>query len=66
MHNDPQVLAAEAAQAIAEQTGVAKHDIALVLGSGWGQAAELVEPIFRPVEFAESGGFRSENSRPIH
>lgn len=42
MQNDPQALAAQAAQVIAEQTNVEKHDIALVLGSGWGEAAELI------------------------
>ncbi|MGO1319993.1 MAG: purine-nucleoside phosphorylase [Galactobacter sp.] len=30
------------AAAIASATGVQKHDIALVLGSGWGEAAELI------------------------
>ena len=35
-------LASEAAAALAEQTGVERHDIALVLGSGWGGAAELL------------------------
>ncbi|MFB0835260.1 purine-nucleoside phosphorylase [Arthrobacter halodurans] len=40
--HDPFVLAAEAASAIAEQTGVDRHDTALVLGSGWGEAADLL------------------------
>ena len=31
-----------AAATIAERTGVPRHDIALVLGSGWGQAADLL------------------------
>ena len=38
----PHELAAEAAAILATRTGVAKHDIALVLGSGWGGAAELI------------------------
>jgi purine-nucleoside phosphorylase len=38
----PGELAAEAAAVIAELTGVAKHDIALVLGSGWAPAADLL------------------------
>jgi purine-nucleoside phosphorylase len=42
LHNDPFALASEAAAAIAEQTGVPRHDTALVLGSGWGEAAELL------------------------
>ncbi|MET0828531.1 MAG: purine-nucleoside phosphorylase [Microbacterium sp.] len=43
---DPFEVAAEAAEEIARLTGVPRHDIALTLGSGWGQAAELIgEPI---------------------
>jgi len=36
----PDELAAEAAAAIAERTGKARHDVAVVLGSGWGGAAD--------------------------
>src|SRR4051812_580417 len=39
---DPFAIAAQAAQQIAEKTGVDKHDIALTLGSGWGSAADLM------------------------
>ena len=39
---DPAQLAREAAAYIAEKTGVAQHDIAVVLGSGWGEAAGLI------------------------
>lgn len=43
---DVEQLAHEAAQVIAQRTGVTHHDIALVLGSGWGGAAELIgEPV---------------------
>ncbi|MET0780297.1 MAG: purine-nucleoside phosphorylase, partial [Microbacterium sp.] len=35
---DPFEVAAEAAEEIARLTGVPRHDIALTLGSGWGQA----------------------------
>lgn len=43
---DPSAVAAEAAAVIAERTGVARHDIALTLGSGWGQAAGSIgEPV---------------------
>lgn len=42
--NDPTVnpfdVAKEAADYIAEKSGVPQHDILLVLGSGWGAAAE--------------------------
>jgi purine-nucleoside phosphorylase len=36
---DPDDLARQAAQAIAERTGIAQHDVAVVLGSGWSPAA---------------------------
>ncbi len=39
---DPFNLAREAADFIATQSGVASHDVALVLGSGWGGAADLL------------------------
>jgi len=39
---DPQEVAREAATQIAKKTGVAKRDIALTLGSGWGKAADLI------------------------
>lgn len=34
--------ASEAAESLRAATGVARHDIALVLGSGWGAAADLI------------------------
>ncbi|CEA07543.1 Purine nucleoside phosphorylase [Arthrobacter saudimassiliensis] len=42
MTNDPFELARQAAAHIAAETGVEQHDLALVLGSGWGEAAELI------------------------
>ncbi len=39
---DPFAIAQTAAAQIAERTGVARHDIALTLGSGWGSAADLI------------------------
>lgn len=39
---DPKEVAREAAAQIADKTGVARHDIALTLGSGWGKAADLI------------------------
>lgn len=38
----PAEVAAEAAQQIAKETGVASHRIALTLGSGWAKAADLI------------------------
>ena len=39
---DPFAVAELAAETIARRTGVARHDVALVLGSGWGGAADLL------------------------
>ncbi|MBM9459389.1 purine-nucleoside phosphorylase [Nocardioides sp. zg-536] len=39
----PYVLAEEAAARLAELTGVARHDVALVLGSGWLPAADALD-----------------------
>ncbi|WP_396268018.1 purine-nucleoside phosphorylase [Glutamicibacter sp. M10] len=58
-HNDPQALAAQAAQVIAEQTNVEKHDIALVLGSGWGQAAELIGETTHTLDATTIPGFHA-------
>ena len=54
---DPFALARDAAAVIAERTGVASHDVALVLGSGWGQTADLVGETVVRVEQAEVPGF---------
>lgn len=40
--SDPFSAAVEAAAAIASATGVARHDVAVVLGSGWDPAADLL------------------------
>lgn len=40
--SDPPAAAAAAAAALARITGVARHDVALVLGSGWVPAADLI------------------------
>ncbi|MFV0493610.1 purine-nucleoside phosphorylase [Mycobacterium sp.] len=39
---DPGEIAARAAQVIADRTGVASHDVAVVLGSGWSPAADAL------------------------
>src|SRR5690606_37920793 len=36
----PDAVARDAAAAIADRTGVERHDVAVVLGSGWAPAAE--------------------------
>ncbi|AJM78033.1 purine-nucleoside phosphorylase [Rathayibacter toxicus] len=54
---DPFALAAEAAAQIAEATGVAQHDIALTLGSGWGKAADAVGETIATIAATEIVGF---------
>ncbi|MDO5633334.1 MAG: purine-nucleoside phosphorylase [Micrococcus sp.] len=51
--------AREAATVIAERTGVASHRIAVVLGSGWGGAAELIGEIEHTVDLADVPGFHA-------
>ncbi len=55
--SDPLALAAEAAAVIAERSGAATHDIALVLGSGWGQTADLVGQTLATVPNEDVPGF---------
>jgi len=54
---DPFVVAQQAADRIAEITGVARHDIALTLGSGWGSAAELIGETTSTFPATEVPGF---------
>lgn len=54
---DPFAVAGRAAEVIAERTGVPRHDIALVLGSGWGQTADLVGETRATVDQSEVPGF---------
>jgi purine-nucleoside phosphorylase len=54
---DPFAVAADAAADIARLTGVAQHDIALTLGSGWGRAAELIGETVATVPATEVAGF---------
>ncbi|RPE79020.1 MULTISPECIES: purine-nucleoside phosphorylase [unclassified Frondihabitans] len=54
---DPFEVAATAAAEIAEATGVASHDIALTLGSGWGRAAELIGETVAEIPATEITGF---------
>ena len=57
---DPFDLARQAADALRERTGVATHEVALTLGSGWGGAAELIGETVAEVPAHEIPGF----SRP--
>ena len=54
---DPFELAAEAAAFLAQQTGVPAHDVALVLGSGWGEAAGLIGETTHTIPAADIPGF---------
>jgi purine-nucleoside phosphorylase len=57
MGADPYELAAMAAAAIADRTGVARHDVLVVLGSGWAGAAEAFGPPVASVPVGELPGF---------
>jgi purine-nucleoside phosphorylase len=54
---DPFTVAAQAAERIAEISGVARHDIALTLGSGWGRAAELIGETVATIAATDVPGF---------
>ena len=54
---DPFELASQAAEAIKAHSKVDKYDIALVLGSGWGQAADLIGETIDELPAAEVPGF---------
>jgi len=54
---DPFDVAQDAAVLLAGETGVAQHDFALVLGSGWGGAAELIGETIAELPSWEVPGF---------
>ncbi len=54
---DPFEVAREAAAQIADYTGVARHDIALTLGSGWGKAADLIGETVANIPATDVVGF---------
>ncbi|GEL95661.1 purine-nucleoside phosphorylase [Cellulomonas composti] len=54
---DPFDVARAAAEHLAEATGVAHHDVALVLGSGWGGAADLLGETVAEVPATSVPGF---------
>ncbi len=53
----PFEFAQAAAAVIAEKTGVERHDIALTLGSGWGQTADLLGETIATIPADEVPGF---------
>lgn len=54
---DPLTVAGEAAAYLARATGVERHDVALVLGSGWGGAADLLGETVAEVPATDVPGF---------
>ncbi len=58
-HADPFSLAEEAAEALADRTGVPSHDAALVLGSGWASAADGLGEVVADVALGDLPGFPS-------
>jgi purine-nucleoside phosphorylase len=56
---DPQDVARAAAARLAELTGAQRHDVALVLGSGWAPAGELIGETLAEVPNTQVPGFRA-------
>ncbi len=57
--SDPFELARQAAEVIAQRSGIERHDIALVLGSGWGGAADLLGETVSEIPAAQVPGFHA-------
>ena len=55
--NSPTDAAARAATAISERTGIERHDVAVVLGSGWAPAVEVLGEPTAVIPMAELPGF---------
>jgi purine-nucleoside phosphorylase len=56
--DDPSAVARDAAAALAEATGVPRHEVAVVLGSGWGPAADALGTTVAEIEAHTLPGFR--------
>jgi purine-nucleoside phosphorylase len=54
---DPAALARSAADAVAERSGVARHDVAIVLGSGWVPAIDVLGPPRAELSVTDLPGF---------
>lgn len=54
---DPMAVARAAARTICERTGVERHDVAVVLGSGWASAADLLGSVEAEIPVGELAGF---------
>ena len=60
--NDPFVLAERAASQLGQRTGVDRHDVAVVLGSGWGAAADAIGSHRHEVPLGELVGFTAPSA----
>jgi purine-nucleoside phosphorylase len=56
---EPYAAARASARAIAAATGVERHDVAIVLGSGWSPAADAIGAADAEIPMSELGGFPS-------
>src|SRR6266536_2248284 len=56
---DAFALAADAAGALAQRTGVDRHDVAIVLGSGWLPAVERLGALEAEVATVDLPGFKA-------
>jgi purine-nucleoside phosphorylase len=54
---DPFAVAEAAAAVIRERTGAERHDVALVLGSGWGQTGDRIGETLATIENTDVPGF---------
>lgn len=54
---DPYAAATASAARLAQLTGRPRHDIAVILGSGWAAAADAIGAADSEVALAELGGF---------
>ncbi|BDZ58968.1 purine nucleoside phosphorylase [Barrientosiimonas endolithica] len=54
---DPFAVAEAAAQVVADRSGADKHDIALVLGSGWGETADRIGETLVEIDNDDVPGF---------
>lgn len=59
----PLRLAARAAQTLADRTGISRHDLAVVLGSGWADVAERLGEPTAQVPLADLPGFAAPSVR---
>lgn len=54
---NPFAIATAAAATIAAKSGAARHDVALVLGSGWGQTGDLIGETLATIDNTDVPGF---------